>query len=168
MAVEEPLITDEARAFIGKESTVYLGEVTLREMQRYAMAVGDANPLYFDEEYARRSAYGGLIAPPNMVAAIMGWEAGPAEERLLPDGRPLEGELSLPLRGVSRAMGAGQELEFLAPVRPGDAFTRLSKVTEIVQREGRSGPFVLVTLEQRFVNQGGEVALVCRSSFIMR
>ncbi|MFQ5879697.1 MAG: MaoC family dehydratase N-terminal domain-containing protein [Dehalococcoidia bacterium] len=168
MAVEEPLITDEARALIGRESSVDLGEVTLRDLQRYAAAAGDMNPLYFDEEYAKRSAYGGIIAPPNFLTAIISWEAGPPEAELTLDGRAAAGELSVPLRGVSRAMGAGQELEFLMPVRPGDSFTRVTKIVEIVEREGRSGRFVLTTTEQRYVNQRGEVVVICRASTIMR
>lgn len=168
MAAEEPLITEEARAFIGKEDTVCLGEVTLCGIQRYAVAVGDINPLYFDEEWARRSAYGGIIAPPNFLTAIIGWGSGPSEAELGPDGLPPADELRLPLRGVSRAMGAGQELEFLVPVRPGDRFTRISKIVDMAERGGRSGRFVLITTEQRYVNQKGEVAVICRSSTIMR
>jgi 3-hydroxybutyryl-CoA dehydratase len=40
--------------------------LTLDAIQRYCRAVCDLHPLYFDEEYARRSRYGGLIAPPSI------------------------------------------------------------------------------------------------------
>ena len=51
---EESFITDDARALLGQR----LGEpqssvVSQREMQRYAHAVGDDSPLYFDAAYAR-------------------------------------------------------------------------------------------------------------------
>lgn len=168
MAAEGPLITEEALALIGQEDTTYLGEVTLRDIQRYATAVGDMNPLYFDEGYAQRSAYGGIIAPPNFLAAVISWETGPPEDRLHPDGLPVVSEFKLPLRGVSRTMGAGQELEFLVPVRPGDRFRRLSKILDIAERQGRSGRFVIVTSEQRYINQRDEVAVVSRTTTIMR
>jgi len=168
MAPEEPLITEEARALIGFESTLHLGQVTLRDIQRYAMAVGDLNPLYFDEEYARRSAYGGIIAPPNFLGAVMGWEAGPPESELALDGRPERPELNLNLPGLERVMGAGQEIELLLPVRPGDSFSRLTKITDISERQGRSGRFLLVSTEERYINQNGEVAVVCRASYIIR
>jgi acyl dehydratase len=168
MPDEEPLIGEEARALIGSESTVHLGQQTLRDIQRYAMAAGDMNPLYFDEQYAGHSAYGGLIAPPNFLTAVISWEAGPPGEQLAPDGRPAAAELSVPLRGVSRAMGGGQELEFLVPVRPGDSFSRVSKITDIAERAGRSGRFVLISTEQRYINQRGEVAVVCYGSTIIR
>jgi acyl dehydratase len=168
MPVEEPLVTDEARALIGKETTADLGEVTLRDAQRYAVAVGDMNPLYFDEDLARGSAYGGIIAPPNFLTAVIHWGCGPPEDELRPDGLPPEDELRLPLRGVSRVMGAGQEIECLLPVRPGDRFTRVSKIVDVAEQKGRRGRFVLVTTEQRYVNQRGEVAVVCLSRFIVR
>ena len=168
MAPEEPLITEEARALIGVESTLYLGQVTLRDIQRYAVAVGDLNPLYFDEEYARRSAYGGIIAPPNFLSAIMGWETGPPESELALDGRPEQPELNLNLPGLERVMGAGQEFELLLPVRPGDSFSRLTKITDISERQGRSGRFLLVSTEERYINQNGDVAVVCRASYIIR
>ena len=168
MVADESLITEEAKAFIGKETTLPLGEVTLRDIQRYAVAVGDMNPLYFDEERARESAYGGIIAPPNFLTAVIHWGSGPAESELGPDGLPPQDELRLPLRGVTRAMGAGQEIECRLPVRPGDRFTRVSKIVDMVEQTGRSGRFVLVTTEQRYMNQRGEVAIVCNSRFIMR
>ena len=168
MATEGPVVTEQARALIGMETSSQLGEVTLRELQRYAVAVGDMNPLYFDEEYAGRSAYGGTIAPPNFLTAIIGWHPGPPEEQLTPDGRPAGREYTLPLKGVTRAMGGGQELEFLAPVRPGDSFTRVTKLVDISEKEGKSGRLVIVEAEQRYVNQRGETAVVCRTSTILR
>jgi acyl dehydratase len=161
------VIGDDIRALIGTETETFLGEITLRDIQRYAIAVGDLNPLYFDEEYARRSAYGGIIAPPNFLTGMIGWTAGPPEPELSPDGlspdpiRPL-------LRGVQRAMGAGQELEFGAPVRPGDRITRSSRITGVEERAGRSGPLVMITFEERYVNQDGRLVVTCRSRVIVR
>ncbi len=168
MTNEGTIVTEQARALIGMETSTRLGEITLRELQRYAVAVGDMNPLYFDEEYARASAYGGIIAPPNFLTAIIGWHPGPTEDKLTPDGRPASREYTLPLKGVSRAMGGGQELEFLLPVRPGDSFTRVTKLVDITEKEGKSGPLVIVEAEQRYVNQRGETAVVCRTSTILR
>jgi 3-hydroxybutyryl-CoA dehydratase len=53
--------------------TPYFIEVTLtKEMiQNFARAIGDMNPLYFDEDYAKKFAYGGLIAPPSIHVMLM-------------------------------------------------------------------------------------------------
>ena len=167
MPPEESCVTGEARALIGVETRAFLGEVTLRDIQRYAAAVGDGNPLYFDEDYARRSVHGGIIAPPNFLSAVIEWTGGPAEERLALDGLPPNPIRPL-VRRVERTMGAGQELEFHTPVRPGDRITRISKIVDITERAGRNGPIVLIVLEERYVNQLEEVVVTCRSSVLMR
>jgi len=40
-------------------------------IQNFARAIGDMNPLYFDEDYAKKSAYEGLIAPPSIHVMLM-------------------------------------------------------------------------------------------------
>lgn len=39
-------------------------EVSLERIQLYAAGTEDYNPLYYDEEAAKNSQFGGLIAPP--------------------------------------------------------------------------------------------------------
>lgn len=36
----------------------------------FARAIGDLNPLYVDEEAAKRSEFGGIIAPPTFAVKI--------------------------------------------------------------------------------------------------
>ena len=63
-----PLVPPETLAMVGEP----LGEpvsalITRREAQRYARAVGDLDPIYFDEAAARDAGYDGLVAPPTFV-----------------------------------------------------------------------------------------------------
>ena len=51
--MSESLITAEARAMIGRELPTLTGRVNRKEFQRWAVAVKDLNPLYFDEEFAK-------------------------------------------------------------------------------------------------------------------
>src|SRR5579885_3604209 len=82
----ESLITDELRAQIGVEGETFVGEITQLDIQRYALSVGDMNPLYFDEAYAKQTPYGGIIAPPNYLTAVITWGVGPEEGELSKDG----------------------------------------------------------------------------------
>lgn len=160
-------ITDAARALIGQETAVYLGELTLRDAQRFAIAVGDLNPLYFDEQYARDSAYGGLIAPPNMLTAVRAWGAGAREDELAVDGVVDALEEKLPI-ALKRRMAGGQELEFHSPVRPGDQITRRGGIVSIEERKGRSGTLVVMLREDRYYNERNELLLTCRETVLIR
>jgi len=161
------LITDEARALIGRETEQYLGELLFRDCQRYAIATGDLNPLYFDADYARRSAYGGLIAPPNMLTALRAWGAGAREDELAPDGVVDLPEEKLPIR-LKRRMAGGQELTFHAPARPGDQITRRGGIVSMEEHAGRSGAFVLMVREDRYYNERAELLVTCRETVLVR
>src|SRR5690242_11409478 len=80
------LIGDDARALIGAELFRRRGTVVRREFQRWAAAVGDRNPLYFDGEFARAHGYRDVIAPPLFLPVVT---LGVADlGALRPDGVP--------------------------------------------------------------------------------
>ena len=69
----EGCITDEAieehRRRIGRKFQ-YSGacrEANGDSILRFVNAIGDPNPLWRDEEYARKTRYGGLVAPPSFL-----------------------------------------------------------------------------------------------------
>ena len=41
-------------------------------IRKYVNGIGDINPLYRDKEYAAKSRYGGIIAPPAFIFSISG------------------------------------------------------------------------------------------------
>ncbi len=44
--------------------------VSYEAIRNFVNGVGDSNPLYRDEEYARGTAYGALVAPPNWLYSV--------------------------------------------------------------------------------------------------
>lgn len=66
-------ITDEALAFmrahIGKRAPVpaWNSEVTADNIWHFALGVGDDNPLWWDDDYAKASPWGARIAPPTYL-----------------------------------------------------------------------------------------------------
>src|SRR5699024_5899779 len=70
---DESLIPDEAKATVGTVVATATGAVVQRDWQRWAVSVGEDNPLYFDPEYARQHGYADVICPPLYVQyAILG------------------------------------------------------------------------------------------------
>ena len=56
------------RNLIGKEYPFITYEVGREKIREYARATLAKNPLYFDPEFARRSRYGTIAAPPTFAA----------------------------------------------------------------------------------------------------
>lgn len=163
---EESLISEEVKAWVGKEVTIHTGEITKTDIQRYALTVDDYNPLYLDEDYAKSSRYGTLIAPPNFLSAVRVWQAGPSNLELNKDGTPKR-QLLPPFKAL-RKMGGGQELEFYQPVRPGDSFTVTQKLIDVYEKEGKKGKLVFAIIESTYTNQLGRLTHRCRDTIIIR
>ncbi|MEE8352910.1 MAG: MaoC family dehydratase N-terminal domain-containing protein [Dehalococcoidales bacterium] len=164
---EESLITDEARAMIGREGEpVTSGPVTELEIMTYCEAVGDLNPLYVDKAAAESGPYGGIIAPPLSHPVARGMRLTDLREDGLPAPKGRGG--MVPLK-VTRTMAGGTETEFVNPIRPGDMLTSRSKIADIYERTGRSGSrLVFVVTETVTINQNGEVVTISRTTGISR
>jgi acyl dehydratase len=141
-----------------------LGEVAALAFQRYAIAVGDLNPVYFDDGAARAAGYPGIVAPPNFLTSVLGWEPGPPEGELLEDGT--EKRLLAPEIQGLRLMGGGHELTFGQPVRPGDVVTARRKLVDLYQREAKFGLLTFAVSEIVYQNQRGEHLVTCRETVI--
>ena len=163
----ESLIPPEALAMIGKETGRQTGVVYKKEFQRWAAAVNDLNPLYFDEEFAKAQGYRDVVMPPLFLSQVMGGVM--RLENLRPDGIPggRGRGTDIPLKPQRRVAG-GEETEYYEPVYPGDVLNSVSKLAVLEEKEGRSGPFVLITRETTYTNQDGVVVALGRGSTIAR
>ncbi len=64
----DTLLTDDLRTRIGETRVYVAPEPIGRAAFRYfAQAIGDDNPLYTDEQFARAHGFPGVIAPPTLV-----------------------------------------------------------------------------------------------------
>jgi acyl dehydratase len=151
------LITDELRKLIGMTLETIVFKVEEGAIQRYAQAIGDPNPLFNDPDFASKTKYGRLLAPPGFT----GWpvKAGRLSERLLG---------SLAKAGApSRLLDGGIEFEFIEPIGAGDVLTATTKIVNMTERETKLGKTMFTTLETTFVNKKGKVTLKSRSTFIL-
>jgi len=95
-------------------------EVTLERIHFYAEGTEDYNPFYFDEEAAKNSQFGGLIAPPTIVVPIVFAALPPDHWAKMPG-----------------AINPGQKLEFGVPVRPGDTIYCQSRLVDKALKRGK-------------------------------
>ncbi len=149
--VEDSLITEELRSKIGVESAPEVYEIEKGMIRRFVLAIDDPNPLWQDEKYARKSRYGGIIAPPTFVLTI-GFDELQQVLESIPYGGLLHGST---------------ELECYQPVRPGDTITVTTKITNIRERQDRKmGRMVFVTLDITYKNQRQELVAKCQQMII--
>ena len=80
-------------------------------------------------------------------------DAKPASE-LGPDGHPKRGGF-LPPVPLPRRMWAGGRIEFLQPLRIGDAIRRDSEIVSVEPKHGRSGSLVFVTVRHTISARNG-------------
>jgi acyl dehydratase len=156
-----------AKAVVGQVHELPLGRMSKKEFQRFAYASGDANPRYVDDEAARAEGLPEAVAPPLYLSGVMGWEAGPADEDLRPDGTGKTETVGLPLEGL-RLMGAGQEIDFHYDVVDGMDIVAHISLDGVDLKEGRSGKLLFVRVLRRYVDGEGREVLTCRESFIAR
>jgi acyl dehydratase len=160
------LIPEETLALVGELlDEPMTSTITAKESQRFALAVGDTNPIYFDESAARDAGYRGVVVPPNFLP----WALAPCRplDELRQDGLYKARGKRVTLR-AKRMMFAGEEWEYLAPVYAGDAVTTAVRLEALEEKQGNSGPFVLQTTETRYTNQHGVLVARARGRGIAR
>lgn len=126
--------------------------VSAARIQLFAALVQDANPSYWDAEYARRT-WGALPAPP---ALLMGWLIPPPWE---PTGRPRAVSIALrvPLPGTT-FVNAANDAEFLLPIVEGDRLTAVEEVLSVSpEKHTRLGVGHFVETQDTYRRQDGEV-----------
>ncbi len=147
------LLTDELKSWIGRQAPYTAPEEIGRASIRYfALALGDFNPLYRDEEFARKTRHGGIIAPPTFICETNQYMDAPINA----DG--YIGHLwELPESPGTRIRRGGSEYEFFQPVRPTDRITAIWRITDIYEEQTPSGPVLHAVSEVRFTNQHGQI-----------
>lgn len=159
---EELEITEAMRERIGTESPPWTYEVTTTSVRAFARGVGYTDPVYFDEEAARKAGYRSLPAPPTYLGTpvfLPGRSSdtfsGPAR------GQPTVGH------GLKGLLDGGTETEYEGSICAGDTLTVVTRLAALDVRQSRSlGKMLIVTNETTYTNQNGERVATQRSQII--
>jgi len=138
----------------------------------FARSIGDPNPVYFDETYARASEVGAIIAPPTFVQASAQFD----------DEYPLRPKIGAAwfgsgreTTGVKRSSGgsggsgsgtglhAEQHYTYHRPLRVGDVLTATTRPGERWEKVGRrAGKLVFAETITEFRDEHGELVVTAR------
>lgn len=149
-------ITEEALAELRKRLGVvnsprtrpWNTELTRDNIYHFAVGYGDDNPLWTDEQYAQKTRWGGLLAPPTFLMTMV---HGP-------------GMSGLP--GV-HALHAGVDFEWHQPLRLGEPITMRIYMSKLEEKPSRfAGRTFLQVSTTEFLDHKGELLAVLRNSAI--
>lgn len=142
---------DLDKSIIGVKGEVFIFEAEKRHIRQFANAIGDSNPLYTDTDFAASTVYRGLIAPPTFPISI-GSEGG-----------------GLPIHLDERRMLHGeQEFIYYRQIRPGDRLYCQMKVTDLYEKEGRSGKMQFLVIDTEMKDELGELVVISRMNIVYR
>lgn len=151
---------------VGQRRAFTVGMIDPLWSQRYAAAIDDLNPLYFDRAYAVQHGYRDMLAPPNYLTTMRDDATyGPVESAMQEDGLPGKSGPDVP--GLA-AMGGGQEIEFHDPVYCGERIVGDKGVIRVEQQTTRSGQMVVVVEEIQYRNDANERKVTLRNTVLYR
>ena len=123
---------------VGDEYVTMARTVTLADIERYCGLTGDYNPLYTDEEFAKKEIYGTRIAPEFLIHSI---STGQVNQTRLFEGTTLA--------------FVGLDINFVNPVKPGDTIITKGKLVE--KKETGKTKRGIVNFYAEVLNQRDEI-----------
>jgi len=144
------------RGVRGKEFPPFVVTIERGKIKEFARAIGDLNPFYLDDRVGQASEWGDVIAPPTFMTTF---------REAAGDGGDFLRELGTDL---SRLLHGEQEYELHRPIRPGETFLCRSKVVDVYEKSGRSGPMAFVVRETAVTDRANELVATIRQVTVVR
>ena len=144
----------KADELVGKVYAPFTVDVEKGRLRLFAKAIGESNPIYLDDDAARKAGYASLPAPPTFAFSI----AMDAEQpfKVLED------------LGVdkTRYMHGEQIFDYIEPICAGDTVTGVQRVVETFEKKGGAMRFIVT--ETLLKNQHTRPVANLRTVIIVR
>lgn len=112
------------------------------QLKLFAQAIGETDPIYFDETAAKLAGHKGILVPPTFGACL---------RFLAPAQKPTPEELGLDYKGL---LHAEESIEYFAPIHVGDRVTIITEVKNIYSK--KDGALEFLVRITRLTNDAGE------------
>ena len=149
------------------------------QIMLFARSVGDANRIYHDEEYAKTTEPGGVIAPPTFVQASSQYDpnfplrprigepwfgSGKEATGIKPKEKSAEEGEKKSGGNNARMLHAEQQYIYHKPIRPGDELTVSTKKGNTWEKEGRrGGTMVFSEVVTEYRDESGDLVVTATS-----
>lgn len=148
---------------LGMEFPAYTFTIEKDKIVEFAIAVSQKenkeqiNPIYYDEEAAKKAGYQGIPIPPTFPISTFFWTGG----GLMATVKTLGIDLN-------KLLHREEEYEYFGSIYAGDVITRKMKVVDMLKK-GKGDKIVEVTLlETDLINQRGELVVKSRTRLMER
>nr|WP_052012182.1 MaoC family dehydratase N-terminal domain-containing protein [Alicyclobacillus hesperidum] len=135
---------------VGVWSEPVKNEVEKGAIRKFAQAIGDDNPLYSNEEAAKKSRYGRLVAPPTFSRTF---DYGRIPNLVLPTAGLIHGE---------------QSYVFHRPILAGDVLYASQALVDVKERSGKLGRMIILLFSYKVENEAGDLVQTATSTIIYR
>ena len=143
------------RAVVGKESPPFVVTVERGKIKEFARAIGDDNPAYLDDRVGQASEWGDVIAPPTFMTTFR-------------DGADNAAFLRELGTDISRLLHGEQEFELRRPIQPGQTYVCRTRILDIYEKTGKSGPMAFVVRETAITDRHDEIVGSMRHVTVIR
>jgi uncharacterized OB-fold protein/acyl dehydratase len=159
--MDKQTLEAKLRSFVGQEtgpSQVGPDRVNEAMIRHWCEAMGDTNPIYTDEEAAKQSVHGGLVAPPTMLQA---WSMRGMSMAAPPDPASRDRQLALHdllgEAGYPSVVATNCEQGYTRYLRPGDQVVAHTVVEAISEEKATAlGIGYFIDTRTTFRDQRGE------------
>lgn len=126
---------------IGRTTPPQTFDIEKGRLKFFAKAIGETDPVYTDEEAARKAGYKSLPAPPTFLFCLE-METNSLWDNIAAMGVP-----------VGKILHGSQSFTYHAPITAGDKITFVTKVSDIYDKKG--GALEFIVEDSTATNQDG-------------
>ncbi|MFI4980450.1 MAG: MaoC family dehydratase N-terminal domain-containing protein [Nevskiales bacterium] len=147
-------------------------------IRRFSQAIMDNDPTYYDEEYARQSKFGAVVAPPLFPLHVLRRRPGtPDPLQSVIDNPDADGsadagavlaELPAVPTPLKRRLNGGSEIEFYRCVRLGERVVATPRYHSITAKKSKGADMLVIVTETRFTTEGGDLLVISRQTSLRR
>jgi hypothetical protein len=160
---QEPLITDDLRAAIGREADPITIEIDKSAIRMFARSVGHTDLIYYDEGYAKSKGYRSLVCPPGFLGHGIHSPLKPSG--IIGNSVQAMPQFNFVFKGL---LNGGTEFEYYGEdICAGDTLKGISKIGDLRERSGAMGQMLIVITETNYTNQDGKLVATQRGTVIM-
>jgi MaoC dehydratase-like protein len=185
MAETTSVLTDEIQKLIGvtaEKVQANLWGIEREDLRRFTQAIMDPDPRYWDDEFAKKTKFGGIVTPPIYCTYLSrktppgaedpitrAFEENPNSDGIGGVEENRRGSLPNVPTPLKRILNAGNEIELYRYPTLGDRIYSQAKYADIKERVTKDGTHMLIiTTETTYTDQNGAVLCILRASSIRR